>query len=308
VDDPASRVSLAFNSGCIGERSMRTLIGTAVPAMTFLLLVAVGIDLTVRDFALVRQQRALVLAGLFGPLILLPPLAAALAHLFGASDEITAGILLVAACPIGSVSNLYSYLGRASTALAVTLTGLSCLLASLTIPLAGRGISFFLGRPLQIEAPIGLLAAQLLVVLALPVLLGMSARRAIAPLALRAAPILQRVSVAGTLVILGLIVADDWGAFVGGLSGTVSLAAAFVGVSAAAGWISALPLSRNRRDWFTMAAQFGARNIGVATAIAVTFLGRLEFARFAATYSLIELPLMLAAVWLFRFTSQTEVA
>ncbi len=285
---------------------MRTFIGTAVPATTFLLLVAVGIDLTVSDFARVRQQRALVLAGLFGPLILLPPLAAALAYMFGASDEIAAGILLVAACPIGSVSNLYSYLARASTALAVTLTGLSCLVASITIPLAGRGISYFLKRPLQLEAPIGLLAAQILVVLALPVVLGMWARRAIPPLALRAAPILQRVSVAGTLVILGLIVADDWSAFVGGLSGTVSLAAAFVVLSAAGGWVTAVPLSRSRRDRFTMAAQFGARNIGVATAIAVTFLGRLEFARFAATYSLIELPLMLAAVLAFRFTDPTE--
>jgi BASS family bile acid:Na+ symporter len=287
---------------------MRTLIGTAVPTMTFLLLVAVGIDLTASDFARVRQQRALVLTGLFGPLILLPPLAAVLARAFGASDEIAAGMLLVAVCPIGSVSNLYSYLARASTALAVTLTGLSCLLASVTIPLAGRGVSYFLGRPLQIEAPIGLLAAQLLVVLALPVALGMWARRAIAPLALRAAPILQRVSVAGTLVILGLIVADDWAAFVGELSGTVSLAAAFVVASAAVGWASGVPLSTNRGDRFTMAAQFGARNIGVATAIAVTFLGRLGFARFAATYSLVELPLMLAAVVLFRRTSQTEAA
>jgi BASS family bile acid:Na+ symporter len=287
---------------------MRTLIGTAVPTMTFLLLVAVGIDLTASDFARVRQQRALVLTGLFGPLILLPPLAAVLARAFGASDEIAAGMLLVAVCPIGSVSNLYSYLARASTALAVTLTGLSCLLASVTIPLAGRGVSYFLGRPLQIEAPIGLLAAQLLVVLALPVALGMWARRAIAPLALRAAPILQRVSVAGTLIILGLIVADDWAAFVGELSGTVSLAAAFVVVSAAAGWVTGVPLSSNRGDRFTMAAQFGARNIGVATAIAVTLLGRLEFARFAATYSLVELPLMLAAVALFRRTGHTETA
>jgi BASS family bile acid:Na+ symporter len=287
---------------------MRTLIGTAVPTMTFLLLVAVGIDLTAGDFARVRQQRALVLTGLFAPLILLPPLAALLARLFGASDAIAAGMLLVAACPIGSVSNLYSYLARASTALAVTLTGLSCLLASITIPLAGRGVSYFLGRPLQIEAPIGLLAAQLLVVLALPVALGMWARRAIPSLALRAAPILQRVSVAGTLVILGLIVADDWGAFVGELSGTVSLAAAFVVASAVAGWLTAVPLSGNRGDRFTMAAQFGARNIGVATAIAVTFLGRLEFARFAATYSLVELPLMLAAVALFRRTAHAESA
>jgi predicted Na+-dependent transporter len=136
----------------------------------------------------------------------------------------------------------------------------------------------------------------------------MWARRSVAALALRAAPILQRVSVVGTLVILALIVSDDWGAFVNGLSGTVSLAAVFVVVSATAGWMTGVLFSKNRRDRFTMAAQFGARNIGVATAIAVTFLGRLEFARFAATYSLIELPLMLAAVVLFRLTGPADLA
>ncbi len=279
-----------------------------MPATTFLLLVAVGIDLTAGDFTRVRQQRALVLAGLFGPLILLPPVALVLARSFGAPEDITAGILLLAACPIGSISNLYSYLARASTALSVTLTGLSCLLASVTIPLAGRGVTFLLGTSLAIEAPLALLAAQLLVVLAIPVAFGMWARQSRPTLALRAAPTLQRLSLVGTLIILGLIVADDWDAFVGGLSSTVPLAAAFVVVSVVAGWIAAVPLSPSRGDRFTIAAEFGARNIGVATAIAVTFLGRVEFARFAATYSLVELPLLLAAVAFFRsFGSRTRL-
>jgi ACR3 family arsenite efflux pump ArsB len=54
------------------------------------------------------------------------------------------------------------------------------------------------------------------------------------------------------------------------------------------------------RDRFTLAAEFGTRNVGVATAIAVTVLGRVEFARFAAAFFVTEVPLMLAAVGLFR--------
>ena len=49
------------------------------------------------------------------------------------------------------------------------------------------------------------------------------------------------------------------------------------------------------RDRFTLAAEFGTRNLGVAMAVAVTMLGRVEFARFAYTYFLTELPLMLVA-------------
>jgi hypothetical protein len=47
--------------------------------------------------------------------------------------------------------------------------------------------------------------------------------------------------------------------------------------------------------------------VGVATAIAVTILGRVEFARFAAAYAFVEIPLMLAAVALFRLWETPRV-
>ncbi|HEX7137146.1 MAG TPA: hypothetical protein VF219_04850 [Vicinamibacterales bacterium] len=85
---------------------MRTLIGVAVPATAFTLLVAVGIDLTTADFVRLRQQRGLVLTGLFAPLVLLPPIAVMLAWVLGSPHEVIAGVLVLAECPIGTVSNL----------------------------------------------------------------------------------------------------------------------------------------------------------------------------------------------------------
>jgi ACR3 family arsenite efflux pump ArsB len=67
-------------------------------------------------------------------------------------------------------------------------------------------------------------------------------------------------------------------------------------------------VTADRRDRFVLASEFGARNVGVATAIAVTILGRVEFARFAAAYAFVELPLMLGAVVLFRFAQNTRKA
>ena len=93
---------------------------------------------------------------------------------------------------------------------------------------------------------------------------------------------------------------DDPKAFFGALSTTVPLAAAFVVCSMAAGWMTGSIVTTDRRDRFTLAAEFGTRNVAVATAIAVTLLGRVEFARFATTYFLTELPLMLVAIAVFR--------
>jgi hypothetical protein len=78
--------------------------------------------------------------------------------------------------------------------------------------------------------------------------------------------------------------------------------------SVLAGWATASLITTDRRDRFAIASEFGARNVAVATAIAVTILGRLEFARFAAAYAFVELPLMLTAVFLFRRAQGTSAS
>jgi BASS family bile acid:Na+ symporter len=279
---------------------VQTLIDVTVPPLTFILLAAVGLDLTAGEFARVRRQPALVVAGIVGPLLLLPPVALALTWAFQPAPEVASGLLLVAACPIGGISNTYSYLARASTALSVTLTGLSCLLAAGTIPLVGHGLEVALGRQLDLAPPIPALVAQLTLMLALPIGLGMWLRRRWPELALRYRPAVQRLAFIGVGIVLCLIIIDDPQTFVSGLPTTVPLAAVFVACSAAAGWLTAALLTTDRRDRFTLAAEFGTRNLGVAMAIAVTLLGRVEFARFAYTYFLTEIPLMLAAIALFR--------
>jgi bile acid:Na+ symporter, BASS family len=287
---------------------MKTLIDLTVPPLTFILLAAVGLDLTSEDFARLRRQRAVVLAGLVGPLLLLPPIAIVLIWIFQPAPDVAAALLLVAACPIGGISNTYSYLARASTALSVTLTGLSCLLASVTIPLLGRGLELSLGRQLEIAPPISLLLAQLLLMLALPVGLGMLVRRRWVDLAARYRPGVQRLAFIGVGIVLLLVILDNPQAFLRGLSTMVPLAAAFVVSSAAAGWITGSMVTSDPRDRFTLAAEFGTRNLGVAMAVAVTLLGRVEFARFAYTYFLIEMPLMLGAIALFRRHQEKRAA
>ena len=279
---------------------MGTFIDIAVPAITFILLAAIGMDLTADDFVRLRRRWVVVLAGLIGPLLFLPPIAIGLLWVFRPPLDVTTGLLLVAACPIGGISNTYSYLARASTALSVTLTGTSCLLAAMTIPVVGRALELALALPLNLVAPIPLLLVQLLLMLALPVALGMWVRRHWTELAdLYKRPI-QLSSFVGVGILLVLVIVDDPQAFAGDLSTTVPLAAAFVTCSIAVGWMTATLVTGDPRDRFTLAAEFGTRNLGVAIAIAVTLLGRVEFARFALTYFLTEIPLMLMAVALFR--------
>ena len=272
----------------------------AVPAITIFALLAVGMALTPADFARVRQRPGLVIAGLLWPLLTLPPIALALVLLFEPPPAIQAGLLLVAACPIGGISNTYSYLAGASVALSVTLTACSSLVAVLSVPLADRIFAPFLGPTLRFEAPVPLLLGQLLVMLAMPVTAGMWIRRRWPDLAIRWHPALRTGAFIAMGALIALVVSENTGTFVSDLRHTVPLALVFVIVSFAVGWFVGSISRGSAADRFTIASEFATRNIAVATAIAVTLLGRVDFALFATAYFLTEMPLMLLAISAFR--------
>jgi BASS family bile acid:Na+ symporter len=144
----------------------------------------------------------------------------------------------------------------------VTLTGLSCLFAGATIPLIGRIFELVLPQPLELMPPISVLAVQLLLTLALPVGLGMWIRQVRADLARRYQGTMQRLSFVGVALVLILVVLDNPQAFFDGLRSTVPLAAIFVVSCAIVGWVAAATVTTDPRNRFTLAAEFGTRNLG----------------------------------------------
>jgi BASS family bile acid:Na+ symporter len=279
---------------------VKTVIDVAVPLLTFLMLATVGLGLEAADFARLRRQRAVVLTGLLLPLVVLPILAVVLIRVFDPPLAVAGGLLLVAACPIGGISNFYSALARASTALSVTLTGLSCLLAGVTIPVLGLVFERVLEFPLGLSAPLPLLLAQLFFILLLPVSLGMWLRHRYASWALKHRDGIQRASLAAIAVLLSLVVVIDPGRFAVDSLSIVPLAVVFVVLSFVLGWASGIVIGAADPDRFTLAAEFATRNVAIAVAIAVTLLQRTEFATFATIYLLTETPLLMLAVWGYR--------
>jgi bile acid:Na+ symporter, BASS family len=276
--------------------SVIQVLDVSIPAITFLLLTAVGLFLTPADFARARRNPAVVAVGIVGPLLVLPLLALGLIAAFRPDPATETGLLLIAVCPIGGISNTYSYLARASAALSVALTGVSSLLAAVTIPLVTREFERFLGRRLGFEAPVGVLMLQLVLVLALPIGVGMAVRWRWPSFADAHRRMFQSVAFGALGMLVVFVVwakADD---FIAGLRLAVPMSAAFVIVSFALGWAAASLVRAGADDRFTLAAEFATRNVAIATAIAVTLLGKVEFAVFATTYFLTELPLMLLAI------------
>ncbi|HQR45176.1 MAG TPA: bile acid:sodium symporter [Thermoanaerobaculia bacterium] len=279
---------------------MKPVLDVAIPFVAILAMTIVGLDLTRADFARVRARPRVLAAGLFGPLVLLPPAALAVLALVPMPEEIRAGLLLLAVCPVGGISNTYNYLARAATALSVTLTALSCLLAVVTMPLLTRLFEALLGRPFGFRAPVGLLMAQVLAMLVLPVAGGMALRARAPAFVARHEKALRRAAFASLALLLGFVLVNEWDRFVTDLGATALASAIFVALAMGAGALSARAAGADRSERFTLSVEFATRNCAIAAAIAITFLGDTRFAVFATTYFFTESVLILAAAAAFR--------
>lgn len=95
----------------------------------------VALSLKVDDFRRLLQVPRAILVGLASQLLILPLITLLLARLLPVPDSIALGMMLVACCPGGSMSNFISQLARADVALSVSLTALSSTLSIIWLPL-----------------------------------------------------------------------------------------------------------------------------------------------------------------------------
>ncbi len=106
-----------------------------LPAGLALIMVSLGLGLRVADFTrIVRRPRGILL-GLANLVVLSPVLAFAIATLYGLDPLFAVGLVLLGASPGGTMANLLTHLARGDTALSVSMTALSSLLAVITVPL-----------------------------------------------------------------------------------------------------------------------------------------------------------------------------
>ncbi len=138
------------------------------------LMFQLGIELDGRSFSEVVRQPIGIVAGLIGQLLLLPLLAFGVGILFDLPPILFLGMILIACCPGGSSSNVFSMLAKGDVALSVTLTALSSIITLFTIPLVMEyATELVSGRSdAVLSLPVGRLLMQNIVLVFLPMALG----------------------------------------------------------------------------------------------------------------------------------------
>jgi BASS family bile acid:Na+ symporter len=269
----------------------------AVPALVWLLMLVVGLELTPKDFRRVlRYPRAVTVATL-GQLLLLPACAALLIWVQRPEPWVVAGLVLLAASPGGAISNLYSYLGRGNLALSVTLTAVSTLLALGTMPaLMAAGLPLFLGASHPVAAPVGPMVGQLALMMLLPLGLGMVLRAWRPGLVAAARRPLRAFSLLALGCLVALVLIDQREGLGTAVGAALPVALPFclltMGTGALLGALTRIPSG----DRFTLLIEFGTRNLGLVAVMGAQVLGEVRLVLFATLYFLVELLIVLLLV------------
>lgn len=150
-----------------------------VMPILIVLMFLLGTELNKKAFINIGRQPKAVILGMAGQLLLLPLIAFAIAWLFNMPAVYFLGLVLIACCPGGSSSNVFSMLAKGDVALSVTLTAISSIVTLFTIPIIMEFVSRFVSHNagITIELPIGRLLMQNIALLFVPLLAGWLFRR-----------------------------------------------------------------------------------------------------------------------------------
>lgn len=258
------------------------------------IMLSIGLSLQKRSFKLLLARPKALWVGMFLQLGVLPLMAFIVASLWDLPAAFQVGIIILAACPGGMTSNFISYLLKANTALAVSLTMANSVVSMLSVPIIiNFGLQYFYatGSELGIESlPFLPTAGRIFSIVLVPVLLGI-VFRAHYPLAARQWQLWFRWA---SMLLLALVfvikvfapVEAGGSALTGAEVWTILPASLVVNVLAlSSGFLLGNLLGFSKDDQLTMGVEVGIQNTSLAFLIAGTLLQNEDMLKPALVYA-----------------------
>ena len=268
------------------------LISAGLPIALFIIMIGIGMTLTVRDFRQVAVFPKGMVVGTVAQILLMPLIAFMLASLLGLAPAIAVGLVIIAACPGGTTSNLFVLLSRGNIALSIVLTVSASLITIVTLPLfTNYALQFYAGESESISLPVGRTVGMLVGIVLFPVAIGMLVRTKKPVLARKAESV---VSLFGGVVLAVLVVGLMYGARdqlwtllqqAGPATVLLNLSGIFLGLLVGrAGGLS-------QRESMAVAVELGIKNSTIALLVTLTLLESSTMSIPAAVYGVLMFPI-----------------
>ena len=181
------------------------------PIALALIMLALGLGLTVKDFTRVVKQPKDFFVGLVCQLILLPVIAFALIKVFNAPIELALGIMIIAAAPGGVTSNVLTKFANGDVALSVSLTAIISLLSILTVPfIVFKSADLLNVSYVSNNISMTGISLKMFLVVTLPVIIGMLIRKFATNFIINKTAFIQKISIVLFIIVFAAIWIEEW--------------------------------------------------------------------------------------------------
>lgn len=279
------------------------------------ILLGIALDTKVADFAAALRRPGVIAIGVLAQFVALPALTFALTLLLDVRGSVALGMILVACCPPGNVSNVLTHRAGGDVALSVSMTAVSNLLAIFLMPL---NVAFWGGLHPSGEkllSDIDLSAVDMLVevglVIGVPFVVGIAVARAWPRFAVAAHRVVGPLSFVALAAVIALGVAKNWDVFVHHIGVVLVAVALHDALALALGWSIGRATRLPGRSVKAMTFEVGVRNAGLGLLLVFTYFDGLGgMALVAAWWGIWDIVagLVLAQWWRHRSSGREVLA
>lgn len=239
-------------------------IGDYINILLGVIMFGMGLTLTLADFKKILKVPKSVITGVLAQYIIMPLVAYGLAVLFQLPAEVAIGVILVGCCPGGTASNVMTFLAKGNTALSVTITAVSTILAPILTPFLTLILA---SKWLPVSA--GDMFFSIVQIVLIPIVLGIIIRIVFTKQVDKSVKALPLVSVVGIVAVAAAVVAlnTEEIATTGLLIFSVVILHNLLGLLI--GYVLAKLLRFDFTDQKAISIEVGMQNSGLGAALAV---------------------------------------
>ncbi len=264
----------------------------------------VALGITITDFKRLLQQPKLVILGVLSQFVLLPLLTFLLVLLIKPQPSIALGMLMVAACPGGNISNFMTHLAKGNTALSVSLTAFATFLAMFMTPFNFQFYGSLYGPTASILEAVSIepleLVKVVVLILGIPLFLGMLVRSKFQDLAFKLSKILKPVSIIVFVAIVVIAFSNNLDVFNNYVDRVLIIGIGHNLLAIALGFMVAKTFRLSFKNQKTLAIETGIQNSGLGLLLIFTFFnglgGMAILAAFWGIWHIVS-GLLLAMYW-----------
>ena len=244
-----------------------------------LIMLGVALDVTVDDFKVVIRKPKPMIIAIIAQLLILPAVTFVLTLVLPVTPSMALGMILVACCPPGNISQVLTHRAGGNVALSVSMTAVGNLIYIFVLPFS---VAFWGSLRDDTRALLHVVSLngwqmllEILLIIGVPFVIGLAVRNRLPALAKKVQPFVKWFSLLALLAFIVIALAGNWQYFIAFLGIIILAVTIHDGVALAIGWGTAAVGGLGTRERKAMTFEVGIRNAGLGLGLIFAFFGGL---------------------------------